>query len=83
MTEVADPIFEALAEAALARGFTPDEVMIGTYSPEGYVIRLECLNLYAEGMINPQLVEDGMGEPAQHFIDKLRAKMFDFGGESA
>ena len=78
-TPKADPIFDALAQAALDRGFGPEEFVVGTYSPEGYVIRLERFGLYAEGMINPQLVEDGAGDPALYFIDKLWAKMHDFG----
>lgn len=78
VAETADPIFEVLAEAALARGFRPDEIMIGTHSPEGYVIRLENLSLYAEGMISPQLIEDGAGDPAGYFVDKLQVKMMDF-----
>jgi hypothetical protein len=78
VAEAADPIFEALAEAALERGFGPDEIMIGTHSPEGYVIRVERLSLYAEGMISPQVLEDGAGDPVGYFVDKLQAKMMDF-----
>ena len=72
-TSEADPIFDALAQAALDQGFDEDEIAVGSSDelPGGYVINIQRQGRYVETAVNPQVIEDAMFDVAAYMVTKL------------
>jgi hypothetical protein len=72
-TPEADPIFDALAQAALDRGFGEDQIAVGSSDelPGGYVLNLQRRGRFVEMAVSPQTIEDAMSDVAAYMVGKL------------